>query len=141
MSAQHGHLGLARTLLLLPLATARTSPLSSSNPTATTAASTTPTAATTATPTPATTPIAATTSATSTASTAPPTTTLAATATTLATLALATAVLPTKSGSSPDILRQYKAAENSSGRGGVTGDCSVVQGFSSLVLAEVSAFG
>ncbi|CAI7900123.1 unnamed protein product, partial [Closterium sp. NIES-54] len=112
-----GHRGLARTLLLLPLATARTSPLNSSTPTATTAVATTPTAATTATPTPtaataaatkaltpATTPTAATTSATSTASTASTITTLTATATTLATLALVAVALPTKSRSSPDIL-------------------------------------
>ncbi|CAI7842281.1 unnamed protein product [Closterium sp. NIES-54] len=69
---------LAPTLLLLPLATARTSPLNSSTLTDTTAAATSPTTATTATPTPtaattaaieaptpATTPTAATTSATS----------------------------------------------------------------------------
>ncbi|CAI7740250.1 unnamed protein product [Closterium sp. NIES-54] len=44
--------GLAPILLLLPLATARTSPLNNSTSSATTAAATTPTAATTATPTP-----------------------------------------------------------------------------------------
>ncbi|CAI7758771.1 unnamed protein product, partial [Closterium sp. NIES-53] len=109
--------GLTRTLLLLPLATARASPLNCSTPTATTAVATTPAAATTATPTPlaattaateaptpATTPTTATTSATSTASTASTTTTPAAIATTLATLAFAAAVLPTKSRSSLDIL-------------------------------------
>ncbi|CAI7892024.1 unnamed protein product [Closterium sp. NIES-54] len=97
-----GRRGLALALLLLPLATARNSPLNSSTPTATTAAATTPSAATTATPTPTdattaateaptptTTPTAATTSATSTASTASTTTTPTATATTYATLALA----------------------------------------------------
>ncbi|CAI7877713.1 unnamed protein product [Closterium sp. NIES-54] len=84
-----GRRGLAPTLLLLPVATARTSLRNSSNLTATTptAANTaTPTAATTAAtkaPTSATTPTAATTSATSTTSTAAPTTTPAATATTL----------------------------------------------------------
>ncbi|CAI7817161.1 unnamed protein product [Closterium sp. NIES-54] len=36
---------------------------------------------------------------------------------------------------------QYKAAESSSGRGRVTSDYNVVQGFSSLVLAKVGAFG
>ncbi|CAI7904923.1 unnamed protein product [Closterium sp. NIES-53] len=109
MSHQCGHMGLAPTLLLLPLATARISPLNSSTPTATTTAATTPTAATTATttaateaPTPATTPTA--TSATSTASTASSIATPAATATTLATLALAAAALPTKSRSSPNVL-------------------------------------
>ncbi|CAI7879540.1 unnamed protein product [Closterium sp. NIES-54] len=110
--------GLPLTPRLLPLATARTSPLNSSTPTATTAAATTPTAVTTATPTPsgatttateaptpATTPSAATTSATSNAPIAYTTTTTpATTATTLATLALADAALPTKSRSSPIIL-------------------------------------
>ncbi|CAI7784796.1 unnamed protein product [Closterium sp. NIES-53] len=112
-----GHRGLAPTLLLLPLATARTSPPNSTTPSATTAAATTPTAATTATPTPiaattvateaptpTTTPTTSTTSATSTASTASTTTTPAATATTLAALALAAATLPTKRRSNPDIL-------------------------------------
>ncbi|CAI7873726.1 unnamed protein product [Closterium sp. NIES-54] len=47
-----GHRGLAPTLLVLPLATARTSPLNSSTPTATIAAASSPTAATTATTTP-----------------------------------------------------------------------------------------
>ncbi|CAI7869243.1 unnamed protein product, partial [Closterium sp. NIES-53] len=126
--------GLAPTLLLLPVATARTSPPNSSNPIATTAAATTPTAATTATPTPtaattaateaptpATTPTAATTSATSTASTASTTTTPAATATTLATLALATAALPTKSRSSPDILSTKDGNSSSRSVGGGKG--------------------
>ncbi|CAI7902018.1 unnamed protein product [Closterium sp. NIES-53] len=110
-----GRRGLTPTLLLLHLATARTSPLNSSTPTVTNASATTPTAASTAAPiaattttteapTPATTPTAATTSATSTASTATTTTTPAATSTTPATLALAAAALPTKSKSSPDIL-------------------------------------
>ncbi|CAI7739865.1 unnamed protein product [Closterium sp. NIES-54] len=96
---------LSPTLLLLPLATARTSRLSSSCPT-----STTPTAATTATPTAASfaaakapTPTTATTSTASTTSTAAPTTTPTATATTPATLALVAAALPT-SRSSPDVL-------------------------------------
>ncbi|CAI7866306.1 unnamed protein product [Closterium sp. NIES-53] len=44
-----GRRGLAQTLLLLPLTTAKTSPLNSSTSTASTAAATTPTAATTAT--------------------------------------------------------------------------------------------
>ncbi|CAI7800465.1 unnamed protein product [Closterium sp. NIES-54] len=109
-----GHRGLAPTLLLLPLATAKTSPLNSSTPSATIAVTTTPTAATSATPTPtaattaateaptpATTPTVATTSTASIAST---TTSPAATATTFATLALAAVALPTKSRSSPDIL-------------------------------------
>ncbi|CAI7860344.1 unnamed protein product [Closterium sp. NIES-53] len=106
-----GHRGLARKLPLLPLATAITSPLNSSTPTAITAAATTPTAATTTptaattaateAPTPATTPTA--TSATSTASTTFTTTTPAATSTTLASLALAAAVLLTRSRSSPDL--------------------------------------
>ncbi|CAI7890886.1 unnamed protein product [Closterium sp. NIES-53] len=111
------------------LATAKTSPLNSSTPTATTAVATTPTATTTATPTPtaaatsatealtpATTPTAATTSATSTAYT---TTTLAAAATTLATLALAAAALPTKSRSSPNILstKDVNSSSRSVGRG------------------------
>ncbi|CAI7897114.1 unnamed protein product [Closterium sp. NIES-54] len=115
-----GHRGLAPTLLLLPLATIRTSPLNSSTPTATTA---TTTAATEA-PTPATTPIAATTSATSTAFSASTTTTPATTATTLATLALAVASLPTKSRSSPDILstkdvnRSSRSVGGGKGRGG-----------------------
>ncbi|CAI7848488.1 unnamed protein product [Closterium sp. NIES-54] len=96
-------------LLLLPLATARTSPLKSSTASATTptaATTATPTAATTAAtkaPTPATTPTAATTSTTSNNSTAAPITTPTATATTPATLALAAAALPSKSRSSPDI--------------------------------------
>ncbi|CAI7881636.1 unnamed protein product [Closterium sp. NIES-53] len=115
-----GRRGLARTLLLLPLATAITSPLNSSTPTATTAPATTPTAATTAaaaTPTaattaatnaatnastPTTTPTA--TTATSTASTAPNTASTAATPTTLASLAPATAAPPTRSRCSPDLL-------------------------------------
>ncbi|CAI7762236.1 unnamed protein product, partial [Closterium sp. NIES-54] len=115
-----GQRGLAPTLLLLPLVTARTSPLNISTLTATT-----PTAATTATPiaatiaateapTPATTPTAATTSATSTTSTAATTTTPAATATTPTTLSLADAALPT-SRSSPDILSTMDV--NSSTRG------------------------
>ncbi|CAI7779741.1 unnamed protein product [Closterium sp. NIES-54] len=126
--------GLAPTLLLLPLATTRTSPLNSSTPTATTAAATTPTAATiahptrtaattaaTEAPTPATTPTAATTSATSTASTASTTTTPAATATTLATLALATTALPTKIRSSPDILSTKNVNSSSRSVGGGKG--------------------
>ncbi|CAI7905144.1 unnamed protein product [Closterium sp. NIES-53] len=107
-----GRRGLAPTLLLLPLATATTSPPNSSTPTATTAAATTPTATTTATTTPTAATTAATeaptpattltvTSATSTASTASTTTTPAATSTTLA---LAAAALPTRIRSSPDVL-------------------------------------
>ncbi|CAI7746587.1 unnamed protein product [Closterium sp. NIES-54] len=61
------HRGLTRTLLLLPLATARTSPLNSSTPTASTAFATTPTATTTAA---AATPTTATTAATTVASNA-----------------------------------------------------------------------
>ncbi|CAI7763294.1 unnamed protein product [Closterium sp. NIES-54] len=127
-----GHRGLPPTLLLLPLATARTSPLNSSTPTATTAAATTPTVATTATttptaattaaleaPTPATTPTA--TSATSTASTASTTTNPAATATTLATLALAATALPTKSRSSPDLLSTKDVNSSSRSVGGGKG--------------------
>ncbi|CAI7764088.1 unnamed protein product [Closterium sp. NIES-53] len=126
-------MGLARTLLLLPLATARTSPPNSSTPTATTTAATTPTAATTATTTPTAATNAATeaptpattltvTSATSTASTASTTTTSAATSTTLASLALAAAALPTRSRSSLDVL-STKDVNNSSrsvigGKGG-----------------------
>ncbi|CAI7889405.1 unnamed protein product [Closterium sp. NIES-53] len=125
-----GHRGLAQTLLLLPLATARTSPLESSTPTATTATATTPTATTTATtppfaattaateaPTPTTTPT--TTSATSTASTASTTTTPAATSTTLAFLALVAAVLPTRSRSIPDVLstKDVNSSSRSVGRG------------------------
>ncbi|CAI7741226.1 unnamed protein product [Closterium sp. NIES-54] len=104
-----GRRGLTPTLLLLPLATSRTSTLSSSSPTATTptaATTATPTAATTAStkaPTPATTPTTATTSTASTTSTAAPTTTPAAIATTRATLALAAAALRT-SRSNPDVL-------------------------------------
>ncbi|CAI7837215.1 unnamed protein product [Closterium sp. NIES-53] len=121
-----GRRGLAPTLLLLPLATAKTSPRNSSTP-----AATTPTAATTSTPnaatiaatkapTPATTPTTATTSTTSTASTAAPTTTPAATSTTLATLALAAATLPT-SRSSPDILSTKDVNSSSRGVGGGKG--------------------
>ncbi|CAI7751418.1 unnamed protein product [Closterium sp. NIES-54] len=126
MSDQRGHLGLVPTLLLLPLATARTSPVSNFNPTATTptsATTATPTAATTAAtkaPTPATTPTAATTSSTSTTSTAAPTTTPAATSTTPATLALAAAALPT-SRSSPDILSTKEVNSSSRGVGGGKG--------------------
>ncbi|CAI7802900.1 unnamed protein product [Closterium sp. NIES-54] len=126
-----GHRGLALTLLLLPLATARTSPLNSSTSTATSAAATTPTAATptptaattaaTEAPTPTTTPTAATTSATSTASTASTTTTPAASATTLATLALAAAALPTESRSSPNILCTKDVNSSSRSVGGGKG--------------------
>ncbi|CAI7757978.1 unnamed protein product [Closterium sp. NIES-54] len=121
-----GRRGLAPTLLLLPLVTARTSPLKSSTPTATTptaTTTTTPTAATTAAteaPTPAT-PTATTTSATSTTSTAATTTTPGATATTPATLSLAAAALPTNSRSSPDILSTKDVNSNSRGVGGGKG--------------------
>ncbi|CAI7735107.1 unnamed protein product [Closterium sp. NIES-53] len=124
-----GHRGLARTLLLLPLATARTSPLNSSTLTATTAAITTSTTTTTATttptaatttatdaPTPATTPT--TTSATSTAST---TTTPAATSTTLASFVLAAAALPTRSRSRPDLLSTNDVNSSSRSVGGGKG--------------------
>ncbi|CAI7802457.1 unnamed protein product [Closterium sp. NIES-53] len=102
-----GRRGLARTLLLLPLATARTSPLNSSTPTATTAATTTPIAATTAaattaatnSSTPTTTP-----SATTTASTASTTASTAATPTTVASLAPAASAPPSRSRRSPDLL-------------------------------------
>ncbi|CAI7846491.1 unnamed protein product [Closterium sp. NIES-54] len=113
-------------MLLLPVTTARTSPLTGSTPTATTAATTTPTTATTAT---ATTPTAATTAATntstptttpsattatSTASTTPTTTSTGATPTTLASLALATAAPPTRSRRSRDLLSTKEV--NSSSR-------------------------
>ncbi|CAI7841200.1 unnamed protein product [Closterium sp. NIES-53] len=117
---------------MLPLATARTSPLNSSTPIATTAAATTPTAATTSTttptatttaateaPTPATTPT--TTSATSTASTASTTTTPVATSTTLASLALAAAALPTRSRSSPDVFSTKDVNSSSRSVGGGKG--------------------
>ncbi|CAI7733385.1 unnamed protein product [Closterium sp. NIES-54] len=93
-----GRRGLAPTLLPLPLASSRTSTLSSS-PIATTptaATTTTPTAASTAAtkaPTPATTPTAATTPSASTTSTASPTTTPAALATTPIALATTPATL------------------------------------------------
>ncbi|CAI7875395.1 unnamed protein product [Closterium sp. NIES-54] len=119
-------------LLLLPLATTRTSPLNSSTPTATTTAATTLTAATTATttptaattaateaPTPATTPT--TNSATSTASTASTTTTPAATSTTLASLALAAAALPTRSISSLYVLSTKDVNNSSRSVGGGMG--------------------
>ncbi|CAI7928736.1 unnamed protein product [Closterium sp. NIES-54] len=112
-----------------------------STPTATTASATTPTAATTATPTaattaateapaPATTPTAATTSATSTASTATTTTTPAAIVTTLATLALAAAVLPSNSRSSPDILstKDVNSSSRSAGGGKEGGGTPLKQG-------------
>ncbi|CAI7893196.1 unnamed protein product [Closterium sp. NIES-54] len=118
-------LGLARTLLLLPLAIVRTSPLTGSTPTATTAAATTPTVATTAAttptttttattnaPTPTTTPTA--TAATSTTSTASTTASTAATPTILASLALAAAAPPTRSRCSPDFLNTKEV--NSSSR-------------------------
>ncbi|CAI7764606.1 unnamed protein product [Closterium sp. NIES-54] len=136
-----GRRGLARTLLLLPLATARTSPPNSSTPTATTAAATTPTSATTATttptaattaateaPTPATTPTV--TSATSTASTASTTTTPTATSTTLASLALAATALPTKSRSSPDVLitKDVNSSSRSVGGGKGGGETPLKEG-------------
>ncbi|CAI7871721.1 unnamed protein product [Closterium sp. NIES-54] len=105
---------------------ARTSPLNSSNPTATTptaATTATPTAATTAAtkaPTPTTTPTAATTSTTSTTSTAAPISTPAATSTTPTTLALAAATLPT-SRRSPDILSTKDVNCSSRGVGGSKG--------------------
>ncbi|CAI7750741.1 unnamed protein product [Closterium sp. NIES-53] len=114
------------------MATARTSPLNSSTPTATTTAATTPTATTTATttptaattaateaPTPATTPTV--TSATSTASTASTTTTPAATSTTLASLALAAAALPTRSRSILDLLSTKDVNSSSRSVGGGKG--------------------
>ncbi|CAI7851429.1 unnamed protein product [Closterium sp. NIES-54] len=120
-----GRLGLAPTLLLLPLATARAS-TSRSSPTATS-----PTSATAATPTAASTaatrPTAATTSTASTTSTATPTTTpaatsttTAATSTTRATLALAAAALRT-SRSSPDVLSNRDVCSSSRGVGGGKG--------------------
>ncbi|CAI7863858.1 unnamed protein product, partial [Closterium sp. NIES-54] len=121
-----GRRGLAPTLLLLSLATARTAPLNSSTPTATTptaATTATPTAATTAAtkaPTPVTTPTATTTSTTSTTSTAAPTSTPIAASTTPATLALAAAPLPT-SRSSPNILSTKDAKSSSRGVGGGKG--------------------
>ncbi|CAI7900563.1 unnamed protein product, partial [Closterium sp. NIES-54] len=117
------------TLLLVPLATARTSPLNSSTLTATIVAVTTPTAATTTTttpttvttaateaPTPATTP-----TATSTTSTASTITTPAATSTTLASLAHAAAVLPTRSKRSPDLLTTKDVNSSSRSVGGGKG--------------------
>ncbi|CAI7864237.1 unnamed protein product [Closterium sp. NIES-54] len=122
-----GQRGLAPTLLLLPLATARTSPLNNSTPTATTptaATSASPTASTTTAtkaPTLAATPTTSTTSATSTTSTAATTTTPAATATTRATLALAAAALPTNSRSNLDILSTKDVNSSSKGVGGGKG--------------------
>ncbi|CAI7928582.1 unnamed protein product [Closterium sp. NIES-54] len=113
-------------LLLLPLATARTSTLSRSSLTATTptaATTATPTAASTAAakaPTPATTPTTATTSAASTTSTAAPTTTPTATAPPPPTLALADAALPT-SRSSLDVLSTKDVNSSSRGVGGGNG--------------------
>ncbi|CAI7897062.1 unnamed protein product [Closterium sp. NIES-54] len=121
-----GRWGLAPTLLLLPLATARTSTLSFSSPNATTpsaATTATPTAATTTStkvPTPTTTPTTATTSAASTTSTAAPTTTPGATAPTPSTLALVAAVLRT-SRSSPDVLSTRDVSSSSNGVGGCKG--------------------
>ncbi|CAI7764581.1 unnamed protein product [Closterium sp. NIES-54] len=111
--------GFAPTLLLLPLATTRTSPLNSSTPIATTltaATTATPTTATTKAPTPATTTTAATTSTTYTSA---PTTTSAATSTTPTTLALAAVALPT-SRSSPDILSTKYVNSSRRGVGGNT---------------------
>ncbi|CAI7868092.1 unnamed protein product [Closterium sp. NIES-54] len=120
-----GQLGLAPTLLLLPLDTTRASTPSASpnatRPTAATAA--TPTAASIAatnTPTPATTPTAATTSTVSTTSIAALTTTPAAPSTTLATLALAAAVL-CNSRSSSDVLSTRDVCRSSRGVGGGKG--------------------
>ncbi|CAI7879858.1 unnamed protein product [Closterium sp. NIES-54] len=117
-----GRLGLAPTLLLLPLATSRASTPRSSptatSPTASTAA--TPTAASTAAtraPTPATTPTAATTSTAAPTTTPAATfTTTAATSTTLATLSLAAAALRT-SRSSPDILSNRDVSSSNRGVG------------------------
>ncbi|CAI7834711.1 unnamed protein product [Closterium sp. NIES-53] len=111
MSGQHGH----PSTLTATTAAATT-------PTSATTATTTPTAATAAAieaPTPATAPTA--TSATSTASTASTTTTTTATSTTLASLALATAALPTRSRSSPDVLSTKDVNSSSRSVGGGKG--------------------
>ncbi|CAI7825523.1 unnamed protein product, partial [Closterium sp. NIES-53] len=132
-----GRRGLAPTLLL-PLATARTSSLNSSTPTATlptaatTATSTAATTAATKAPTPATTPTTSTTSTTSTTPTAAPTTTPAATATTPATLALVAVAIPT-SRSSPDILstKDVNSSSRGVGRGKKGGGTPLKEGCSS----------
>ncbi|CAI7857919.1 unnamed protein product [Closterium sp. NIES-54] len=130
-----GRRGLAPTLLLLPLATARTYTLSSSSPTATTPIATTtatPNAATTAStriPTPATTPTIATTSSASTTSTAAPTTTPAVTAPTPATFSLADVALRT-SRSSLDVLstRDVNSSSRCVGGGKVGGGAHLKEG-------------